>query len=46
MTKNVNYVAPEMEVVATVVEAGFGLSQGVGQASIESYDEEVSVDWN
>ena len=46
MTKNVNYVAPEMEVVATVVEAGFGLSNGVGTASIESYDEEVPVNWN
>ena len=42
MTKNVNYVAPEMEVVATVVEAGFGLSDG-GAASIEKY-EVVDVD--
>ena len=45
MTKNVNYVAPEMEVVATVVEAGFGLSQGVGQASIEKYGVEEDVEW-
>jgi hypothetical protein len=44
MTKNVNYVAPEMEVVATVVEAGFGLSDGA-TATIEKYDVENTVDW-
>lgn len=44
MTKNVNYVAPEMEVVATVVEAGFGLSDGA-TATIEKYDVVDDVDW-
>ena len=44
MTKNVNYVAPEMEVVATVVEAGFGLSNG-DTLQLQKYEVEETADW-
>ena len=44
MTKNVNYVAPEMEVVATVVEAGFGLSDG-DALQLQKYEVEETADW-
>lgn len=44
MTKNVNYVAPEMEVVATVVEAGFGLSNG-DALQLQKYEVEETADW-
>ena len=44
MTKNVNYVATEMEVVATVVEAGFGLSNG-DALQLQKYEVEETADW-
>ena len=40
--KSISYVAPEVEVVATVVEGGFSIS-GFGEngASTQSFSEEV-----
>lgn len=34
---NEEYVAPEFEVVSTVVEAGFSLSAGIADAEEEDY---------
>jgi hypothetical protein len=46
MTKNVmGYVAPAVEVVAAVVENGFGWSNGVEGASIEKYEVVNDVEW-
>lgn len=39
--KSISYVAPEVEVVATVVEGGFSLSSiSEGSASTQSFDGE------
>lgn len=40
-----SYAAPTVEVVAAVVEGGFGFSDGVNGASIEKYDVEEDVEW-
>lgn len=36
---NEEYVAPEMEVVSTVVEAGFSLSAGIADAEEDDFGE-------
>lgn len=36
---NEEYVAPEFEVVSTVVEAGFSLSAGIDDAEEDNYGE-------
>lgn len=35
-----NYVAPEMEVVSTIVEAGFSLSSVIDDVDVDNYENE------
>lgn len=35
-----SYVAPEMEVVSTVVEAGFSLSSVIDDVDVDNYENE------